>query len=188
MRFYTFHSIVPCLFEVMFMPKSSLQECYMLLTAVCLHCILCVHPMSMSFTCVLNYIMPSLQWCQFCIFRISVVTSTSMQSSLRDVADFCDLVISPKSESVIFCCHVNLLLQVILCIIWRCSLRLFCYTCYALSIHSFVCIYSLLQIFLIFLYFCYKMFLADCLHVDQFCHGCYQCSMYPMTMLLPCLA
>ena len=43
-------------------------------------------------------------------FVIYVVTSTSMQSSLRDVADFCDLVISAKSESVIFCCHVNLLL------------------------------------------------------------------------------
>ena len=67
------------------------------------------------------------------------VLSTSMQSSLRDVADFCDLVIY---ESVIFCCYVNLLLQVILCIIWRCSLRMFCYTCYALSIHAHVCNYG----------------------------------------------
>ena len=42
-------------------------------------------------------------------FFIYVVTNTSMQSSLHDVADFCDLVISAKSESVIFCCYVNLL-------------------------------------------------------------------------------
>ena len=121
MRFYSFCSIMTCLFEIILMPKSSLQECYMMLTAVwlqnlmiCLfHCILCVHPMGMSSTCVLHYIMPYLHGCLSCIFWIYVVTSTSMQSSLRDVADFCDLVISAKSESVMLWCHVNLLLQVI---------------------------------------------------------------------------
>ena len=89
----------------------------MMLTVVCLQnllisyfrCILCVHPMSMSSTCVLSYIMPSLPGCLSCIFVIYVVTRTSMQSSLDDVADFCDLVISAKSESVIFCCYVAML-------------------------------------------------------------------------------
>ena len=56
----------------------------------------------------------------------------------------CDLVISAKSESVIFCCHVNLLSLWVLYIIWRCSLRIFCFTCYALFIHALFCIYSLL--------------------------------------------
>ena len=68
--------------------------CYQNLVICLFHCILCVHPMSMSSTCVLYYIMPSLQWCLCCIFVIFVVTSTSMQSGLHDVADFCDLVIS----------------------------------------------------------------------------------------------
>ena len=43
-------------------------------------------------TYVLGYAMPSLQGCMPCIFVINVVTSTSMQSSSRDVADFRDLV------------------------------------------------------------------------------------------------
>ena len=47
--------------------------------------------MSMSSTSVLNYVMPSLQGCLSCIFVIYVVTSTSMQNSLRDVAVFEDL-------------------------------------------------------------------------------------------------
>ena len=49
--------------------------------------------MGMSSTCVLKYAMPSFQWCGPRIFVISVVTSTSMQSRLRDVSDFRDLVI-----------------------------------------------------------------------------------------------
>ena len=133
MRCSLFFSIVPCLFEIILMPKSSLQVCYMMFTAVCcqnlviclFHCILCVHPMSMSSTCVLNYIMPSLQRCLYCIFVIYVVTSTRMQNSLRDVVDFCDLVISAKSESVISWCYINMLLLIILCIIWRCSINMF---------------------------------------------------------------
>ena len=38
--------------------------------------------------CVLNYAMPSLQGCIPCIFVITVVIRTSMQTRLRDVADF----------------------------------------------------------------------------------------------------
>ena len=53
-------------------------------------------------TCVLIYAMSSLQRCLPCIFVINVVTSTSMQTRLRDIADF-----SPCS-AVIFmpCKHV----------------------------------------------------------------------------------
>ena len=51
----------------------------------------CVLHMSTSSTCVLGYAMPSLQGCMPCIFVINAVTSTSMQSSSRDVADFRDL-------------------------------------------------------------------------------------------------
>ena len=47
--------------------------------------------LSMSSTCVLKYAMPYFEWYSPCIFVIYVVTSTSMQSSSRDVADFRDL-------------------------------------------------------------------------------------------------
>ena len=55
----------------------------------------CVHPMRLMSSCVLNYAMPSLQWCLLCIFVINVVTSTSLQTRHRDVADFspCSAVI-----------------------------------------------------------------------------------------------
>ena len=53
-------------------------------------------------TCVLNYAMPSLQRCLPCIFVINVVTSTSMQTRLRDNADF-----SPCSAVILMPCkHV----------------------------------------------------------------------------------
>ena len=69
----------------------------------------CVPPMNLSPTCVLKYAMPSLHGCMPCIFVIFVVTSTSMQSSSRNVADFRDL----KSifALLIFLGHVFLLLQ-----------------------------------------------------------------------------
>ena len=47
--------------------------------------------MGTSSTCVLGCAMASLQGCIPCIFVINVVTSTSMQSSSRDIADFRDL-------------------------------------------------------------------------------------------------
>ena len=47
--------------------------------------------MGMSSTGVLMYAMPSLQRCMPCIFVISVVTSTSMQTRLRDVSVFRDM-------------------------------------------------------------------------------------------------
>ena len=57
--------------------------------------------MGMSSTCVLLYAMPSFQWCMPCIFVIFVITSTSMQSRLRNVSDFRDLVISLSLSAVI---------------------------------------------------------------------------------------
>ena len=51
--------------------------------------------MRLMSTCVLNYVMSSLQRCLPCIFVINVVTSTSMQTRRHDVADFslCSAVI-----------------------------------------------------------------------------------------------
>ena len=51
--------------------------------------------MRLMSTCVLNYAMSSLQKCLPCIFVINVVTSTSMQTRLCDIADFssCSAVI-----------------------------------------------------------------------------------------------
>ena len=57
--------------------------------------------MGMSSTCVLLYAMPSFQGCMSCIFVIYVVISTSMQTRPRNVSDFRDLVISPKSLSAV---------------------------------------------------------------------------------------
>ena len=62
----------------------------------------CVHLMYLSPTCVLNYVMPSLQRCLPCIFVINVVTSTSMQTRPRDVADF-----SPCSAVIFMPCKLD---------------------------------------------------------------------------------
>ena len=55
--------------------------------------------MRLMSTCVLNYAMSSLQRCLPCIFLINVVTSTSMQTRHRDVADF-----SPCSAVILMPC------------------------------------------------------------------------------------
>ena len=55
--------------------------------------------MGMSSTCVLYYAMPYLQVRLPCIFVINVVTSTSMQTRHRDVADF-----SPWSTVILMPC------------------------------------------------------------------------------------
>ena len=57
--------------------------------------------MGMSSTCVLLYAMPSLQRCMPCIFSISVVTSTSMQTRPRNVSDFRDSNFSKSLSAVI---------------------------------------------------------------------------------------
>ena len=144
--------------------------------------------MRLMSTCVLIYAMSSLQRCLPCIFVINVVTSTSMQTRLYNVSDFRDLVISLSLCLLFFCCHVNLMLQRDPCIFWRCSVRMFCrYSC-GISIHTPVCNYGVPLHVLILLYFCYKMFLADCLHVIQFCQGCCSWSIHAMYFLLPWLA
>ena len=55
--------------------------------------------MRLMSTCVLNYAMSSLQRCLPCVFVINVVTSTSMQTRLCDVADF-----SPRSAVILMSC------------------------------------------------------------------------------------
>ena len=88
-----FHSIESCSFEIILMPESSFQECYMML--ICWNCynllfclfrwILCVHPMSLMSTRVLNYAMPSLQGCNPCIFVSLVVSASSLLSRVLAV-------------------------------------------------------------------------------------------------------
>ena len=144
--------------------------------------------MSMSSTCVLMYAMPYLQRCMPCIFVISVVTSTSMQSRPHNISDFRDLVFPLSPRLLLFCCHVNLMLQRDPCIFWRCSVRMFCsYSCNS-SIPALVCNYGVPQHDSILLYFCYKIFLADCLRVIQFCRACCSCSIHAMYLLLPWMA
>ena len=58
--------------------------------------------MRLMSTCVLCYIMPYLQGCMPCIFVINVVTRTSMQTRLRDVADF-----SPCSAVILMPCKLD---------------------------------------------------------------------------------
>ena len=58
--------------------------------------------MYLSPTCVLNYAMSSLQRYSPCIFVINVVTSTSMQTRLRDIADF-----SPYSAVILMPCKLD---------------------------------------------------------------------------------
>ena len=69
---------------------------------ICYFCIFkSVHLMGMSSTCVLKYAMPSFQGCMPCIFFISVVTSTSMQSRPRNISDFRDSDFSKSLSAVI---------------------------------------------------------------------------------------
>ena len=58
--------------------------------------------MRLMSSCVLNYAMSSLQRCLPCIFVINVVTSTSMQTRHRDVADF-----SPCSAVILMPCKLD---------------------------------------------------------------------------------
>ena len=106
----SFCSISPCLFASILMPKLLMQECYEMLGAdsyqvmsICHFCyIYWVLHMGMSSTCDLGYAMPYLQGCMPCIFMINVVTRTSMQTRLRDVADF-----SPCSAVIFMPCKLD---------------------------------------------------------------------------------
>ena len=53
-------------------------------------------------SCILFYAMSSLQRCLPCIFVINVVTSTSMQTRLRNIADF-----SPCSAVILMPCKLD---------------------------------------------------------------------------------
>ena len=65
--------------------------------------------MGLSSTCVLIYAMPSLQRCMPCIFVISVVASTSMQTRLRNVSVSRDGNFTKSVTAVILllCIHVS---------------------------------------------------------------------------------
>ena len=65
--------------------------------------------MGMSSTCVLMYAMPYLHRCIPYIFVIPVVTSTSMQTRLRDVSVFRDSNFTKSVTAVILlpCIHVS---------------------------------------------------------------------------------
>ena len=67
-----------------------------------------MHLVGMSSTCVLLYAIPSLHRCMPCIFVISVVTSTSMQTRLRDVSDFreTDFTKSVTAVILLLCIYV----------------------------------------------------------------------------------
>ena len=113
----TFCSIVTCLFESILTPKSSLQECYMMLICwncyklvICHFCyVWCVHSMSMSSTCVLNYVMPSLQRCNPCIFVSLVVSASSSWSRVLAVVVLlgwtCYIMMLCKHASIIHYMH-----------------------------------------------------------------------------------
>ena len=163
MRCSTFHSIAPCSFESILMPESSLEECMLML--ICWNCYnlliyhfchdWCVHPMGLMSSSVLIYAMPSFQGCHPCIFVICVLSASSLLIGVLVVVVF-------LTASVIFCCYVNMLLQVISCIIWRCSINMFWCTCHPLSIHALGCNYSLLEHVVILLQSCLKMLLSAC--------------------------
>ena len=107
---------------------------------ICHFCIIySVYLLRMSSTCVLKYAMPSFQWYSPCIFVISMVTSTSMQTRLCDVSVFGDLGFC----QVFVCCYfIAMWLQRDPYSFWRCSVRMFCRYGYALSIHASVCNYG----------------------------------------------
>ena len=89
--------------------------------------------MRLMSTCVLIYAMSSLQRCLPCIFVINVVTSTSMQTRLRDIADFRDLQFHCHFPAVILmpCIHVATVIFMLLLSmfskddldIWLCSIK-----------------------------------------------------------------
>ena len=83
--------------------------------------------MYLSPTCVLNYAMPSLQGCMPCIFVISVVTSTSMQTRLRDIADFspyfADILMPCKHDATERSMHILRYFSKGVLNIWLCSIH-----------------------------------------------------------------
>ena len=95
--------------------------------------------MRLMSSCVLIYAMSSLQRCLPCIFVINVVTSTSMQTRLRDVADF-----SPCSAVILMPCkhdatersmHILRYFSKDVLNIWLCSIH----SCPCLQLWSIAC-------------------------------------------------
>ena len=143
--------------------------------------------MPLCSTYVLLYALSSFQRCHPCIFLTCVVTITSMQSRLRDVSDFRDSNFTKSVTAVI-------LLLCILVPTERYMLILVMFSKDVLQIQllsiypCLFCNYGVTQHVLILLYFCYKMFLADCLRVIQFCQASCSCFIHAMYLLLPWIA
>ena len=78
-------------------------------------------------TCELNYAMSSLQRCLPCIFLINVVTSTSMQTRLRDIADFspcsADILLPCKNDATERSMHILRYFSKGVLNIWLCSIH-----------------------------------------------------------------
>ena len=64
--------------------------------------------MGMSSTGVLIYAMPSLQRCMPCVFVIYVVTSTSMQTRLRDVSVSRDRIFAKSVTAIILLLRIHM--------------------------------------------------------------------------------
>ena len=118
---------LPSYLMILFGLWSVRDLCYILWVGSC-HALLChdycVPPKDLSSTCVLGYAILCLQGCMPCIFVINVVTSTSMQSSSRDIADFRDLEFHQVFALLLFLCHVSMMLQSDPCLFWVCSVRM----------------------------------------------------------------
>ena len=106
----SFHPIASFSYELILMPEMLLEEGYVMLVSDSYQNMhfchfyhdWCVHPMRLMSTCVLIYDMSSLHRCLPCIFVINVVTSTSMQTRLRDIVDF-----SPCSAVIFMPCKLD---------------------------------------------------------------------------------
>src|SRR3954467_6279954 len=112
----------------------------MMLTVVCyqnmltcyFYIYLCDFLLSMKSTCVMGYVMPSLLWCNPFFMICHVLIVSSLQSSLRDVADFRDLEFRSLSAIIFMPCILVAtvrsmpLLRMIsksILLIWLCSIH-----------------------------------------------------------------
>ena len=133
--------------------------------------------MRLMSTCVLIYAMSSLQRCLPCILVNNVVTSTSMQTRHRDVADF-----SPCSAVILMPCKHDAI-ERSMHILRYFSKGVLTYG-FFLSIHALVCNYGESSMSFPCSTFASKCFLADCLLVIQFGQACYSWSLHAMDLFL----
>ena len=117
------------------MPEMLLEECFIMLVSdsyqkmhFCHFCHdWCVPPMYLIPTCVLNYALSSLQRYFPCNFVLNVVTSTSMQTRVRDIADFsacsADILMPCKHDATERSMHISSYFSKDVLNIWLCSIH-----------------------------------------------------------------